>query len=111
MTNEFSFTLGPSPIDGVGVFATHAIEENAELRMFAPDDISWRSEFLPPTFYKHVVVELSSTMCPQDFGRMSVGWYLNHSDDPNAAHKDYRYFALRDIEPGEEVTINYTVSL
>jgi SET domain-containing protein len=38
---------------------------------------------------------------------MSIGWYLNHSDQPNAAHRRYVYFALKAIRKGEEVTMDY----
>jgi len=45
---------------------------------------------------------------PANFGAMAVGWYLNHSDSPNAHHDaGYKYFASRDIAAGEEITINY----
>ena len=45
--------------------------------------------------------------CPRSFTRVDVGWYLNHSDNPNAAHTDWEYFALRPIKDGEEITIDY----
>ena len=38
---------------------------------------------------------------------MSVIRYLNHSKTPNAYHKNYNYYALRDIKAGEEITIDY----
>lgn len=110
MTDEFSFTLKPSPLDGIGVFATHGIAKGACLRLFAEGDERKLTIKIPTAFQKHVVVD-NPTMCPSDFGRMSVGWYLNHSDDPNAAHKDYVYFALRNIDAGEEITIDYAISL
>ena len=34
--------------------------------------------------------------------------YINHSDTPNAAYyDDLEVCAVRDIEPGEEITHNY----
>ncbi len=34
--------------------------------------------------------------------------YINHSNDPNACYyDDLSVFALRDIEPGEEITHDY----
>jgi hypothetical protein len=45
---------------------------------------------------------------PANFSCMACGWYLNHSDTPNAHHDEgYKYYASRDIEEGEELTINY----
>ena len=43
----------------------------------------------------------------RSFGHMHVGWYLNHSDEPNAHHARFRYFASRDIDADEEITIDY----
>ncbi len=45
--------------------------------------------------------------CPGDFGRMELGWYLNHSRQPNVFHKNYHYYTSRDIKKGEELTIDY----
>lgn len=45
--------------------------------------------------------------------RTHHGWYTNHSAEPNlkaymcGMHGDLDYVALRDIEPGEECTIDY----
>jgi len=33
--------------------------------------------------------------------------YLNHSKDPHAEFVGFELYALRDIEPGEEITIDY----
>ena len=38
---------------------------------------------------------------------MEIGWHLNHSRTPNAKHRGYRYYALRDIKQGKEITIDY----
>jgi SET domain-containing protein len=32
---------------------------------------------------------------------------LNHSETPNAVHRDYEYYALVNIRAGEEITIDY----
>ena len=46
-------------------------------------------------------------MTPIDFGKMEIGWYLNHSYFPNTFHKEYHFYALKDIKAGEEITIDY----
>jgi hypothetical protein len=46
--------------------------------------------------------------CPKHFDALTVSWYLNHSDQPNvAADANYRFSALRDIDAGEELTVDY----
>lgn len=45
--------------------------------------------------------------CPSDFRRMSLGWYLNHSETPTLIANGEEYIAARDILPGEELTIDY----
>jgi SET domain-containing protein len=42
------------------------------------------------------------------FNVITPSWYLNHSDNPSAYSDDqYSFFALRDIEKGEELTLDY----
>lgn len=109
-TNEFSFVLKPSS-HGIGVFATHAIKAGSALRLFG-DERSEGVRFLdkndvPEEFWGHCIDRGEKLACARDFGAMPVGWYLNHSSSPNAGHKDYNYFALRDIKAGEEILIDY----
>jgi SET domain-containing protein len=45
---------------------------------------------------------------PRTFNMLSVGWYVNHSDEPNlVAGDDGRFRALRRIATGEELTADY----
>lgn len=46
-------------------------------------------------------------MAPRDFGRMSVGWFLNHSTTPNASHKNFYFRASKRIRVGDEVLVDY----
>jgi SET domain-containing protein len=114
-TDEYSFSLKPSPIEGVGVFANHAIARGTWLRLFSEPWGRRIRRSTPMTidrrnFLKRYCIEnekADAFFGPRDFGRMSVGWYLNHSSQPNAAHRKFKYFALRDIASGEEITIDY----
>ena len=45
---------------------------------------------------------------PRTLNMLSVGWYLNHSERPNVeADDDGRFFTLRRIRKGEELTADY----
>lgn len=110
-TDEFSFLLKPAK-HGIGVFAAHGIQKDTYLRLFREENetsrgTNRRKDSVPEVFQQYCLDRGDSLRCPQDFGRMEVGWHLNHSKEPNAYHNDYNYFALRDILEGEEITIDY----
>jgi SET domain-containing protein len=45
---------------------------------------------------------------PKNLNRLSVGWYVNHCDEPNlVAGDDGRFRSLRRIRMGEELTADY----
>ena len=45
---------------------------------------------------------------PPNLNRLSVGWYVNHSDRPNIeAGEDGRFRTLRSIRKGAELTADY----
>lgn len=113
-TDEFSFILKPSKLGGVGVFCTHGIVKGTRLVLF-PD--------LKPRYFSTARMERdprlqafcqvygvdvgSGSVVARSFSHMHVGWYLNHSDEPSAHQERFKYFASRDIEANEEITIDY----
>lgn len=112
-TNEFSFLLKPSAY-GVGVFAAHDIPEGTHLRLFGDKEtIDLRSiertkDSVPEVFRDFCMDRGDTLVCPQDFGHMHVGWYLNHSKDSNTYRDtDYKWYASKDIKEGEEILIDY----
>jgi hypothetical protein len=111
-TTEFSFELKPSGY-GIGVFAVHDIVKGSYLRLFAFDHchdngfIIRKKEDVPETFRKYCIDRGETLSGPKDFGCMDVGWHVNHSNNPNSFHSGYEYYALRNIEAGEEITIDY----
>lgn len=113
-TNEFSFILKPSE-HGVGVFTTHDIANDTRLRLWGnqtEDDVDrsriFDKEAVPKAFRGYCVDRGDKLLCPNDFGLMEIGWYVNHSDIPNAYQKNYKWFyAKRDIKEGEEILIDY----
>ncbi len=99
-----------SRIEGVGVFTTRWIRKGDTIPLFDDDD--WRLIKRP----RREEWALVDRFClrdeqgyhgPADWHGMSIGWYLNHADDPNVEHRDYVYRAVSSIRPGEELTVDY----
>ena len=110
-TNEFSFILKPAK-HGIGVFAVHDIKAGTFLRLFGDDEHPeenrmLQKEVVPDLFRQYCIDRGPELACPDDFGRMPIGWYLNHSQIPSAAHTNWEYYATRDIAAGDEITIDY----
>src|SRR3989338_632179 len=111
-TDEFSFLLKPSE-HGVGVFAMHDIKEGTYLRLFGNEKDGERAHIrkkrdIPNKLFLLYCVDMGDeALCPNDFGAMPVGWYMNHSQDANAVHRDYHWYAARYIKEGEEVLADY----
>ncbi len=107
MTNEFSFYLAVSKIHGVGVFAAHTINTGEELKLFYESSVPRNG--IPKLFQRYIVEDDMVRWCPRNFGRMSIGWYLNHSTQPNvtATPTCEKYYATKRIVRGEEITIDY----
>ncbi len=109
--------LKPSGVHGVGVFTTARIQREAWLRLWQPDDwrfVTFDESDSDPELLEfrdiYCVRDAGGYFCPLDFHRMSIGWYMNHSDEPNVRYRskdDFEYFASRDIEAGEEITCDY----
>jgi hypothetical protein len=49
--------------------------------------------------------------CPRSFNQLTPAWYLNEpkrGELPNVrADKNYDFYALKDILPGDELTVEY----
>jgi SET domain-containing protein len=112
-TDELSFVLRASAVSGVGVFITHPVKKGAFLALFVADEVRRipysEMEKNPQlrAFCLTYGIERREYVCvPHSFSQMDIGWYLNHSKTPNADH-DGKWLALRDIEAGEEITIDY----
>ncbi|MEX2285491.1 MAG: SET domain-containing protein [Planctomycetaceae bacterium] len=113
-TDEFSFVLKPSSLSGIGVFSTHGIAKgtrlalfpNLKTRFFSNKQIG-RDPRLKSFCQVYGVETRNGSRVARNFCYMQVGWYLNHSEAPNAHHECYRYFASRDIDANEEITIDY----
>ena len=114
-TDQYSFILAPSAIAGIGVFATHAIKKHTKLRLFSNEDsqiIPHNSPLLKLPRVRwfcqwYGVEDVDGYHCPKNFGKMDIGWYVNHSKMPNAYQQTSIYYAARDIKKGEEILIDY----
>ena len=116
-----SIGLGPSPIQGVGVFAARSISEGTNV--FATDQrrIRWVDETvvdaldLTPfqqSLYEDFAIRLDGKLgCPETFNHLSVGWYVNEPEAGRAPNlrptADFNLVAARDIAAGEELTLSY----
>ncbi len=106
---EFTFILQPSALGGVGIFATHPIPMGTELFLGAFTPQKMKSKNVPEAFKKYCVY-LNDEECfaPERFDRMEIGWYINHSPEPNIQKISGKpIVALRDIKQGEEIFMDY----
>jgi len=107
--------LRPSTIEGIGCFTLQPIAAGEVVgNLWDDEDVRFvPAASVPPdmlALHKRYCVESPDGFwCPLDFKRMSVGWYLNHSDRPNLVSRDggQSYVALRDIPAEAELTIDY----
>jgi SET domain-containing protein len=112
------FVLRPSKIQGVGVFTTVPIAKGEHLRLWQQEDSRFVSDEeaandpeMAELGERYCVRDAGGWWCPLDFHRMSIGYYMNHSDEPNVhtiKEWNYEYYALRNIAAGEEIVCDYT---
>src|SRR6266436_1564650 len=121
-SSEFSCVLKPSPIAGIGVFALHDIPKGAVILHTKFKIRLLKTKEVPAELLSYCV-HLNDEEClgPEQFDRMEIGWYINHSDTPNIARnrtaeysdqeinsfKARPFTAIRDIKAGDEITVDY----
>lgn len=100
--------IGPAGEKGLGVFATSRIEPG-ELVWDYQGEERWISE-VPEELWQYLFqVGYDRYVVPE---KGSVGWYINHSCEPNCLIMGRtRIVAARRIEPGEEVTFDYSTNV
>jgi SET domain-containing protein len=106
---EFTFILQPSALGGLGVFTTHPISKGT--RLFSGTYVSRTMKIadVPAAFKKYCIfLNDEECLCPERFDRMEIGWYINHSHQPNIQKNTDKYVvAVCDIKQGEEILIDY----
>lgn len=117
--------LAPSRIHrgGVGVFAIRHIAKGKHLFQGDVEDMVWiERKDLPRgpkaihKLYDDFAVIITDKVdkktrygCPLSFNRLTPSWFLNHSPKPNVrCDANYRFVALKDITPGDELTVDYS---
>jgi SET domain-containing protein len=108
--------IGRSRIHGVGVLAIRDIPRGTRLFRGEDERVVW----VRLTHIRRLPVELRRLYTdfgmawgqrigvPRTLNMLSVGWYLNHSARPNTrCDEDGRFYALRRIRKGEELTADY----
>jgi SET domain-containing protein len=108
--------LGASPINGVGVFAIKKIPKGTVIFPEDQEDLVWINKSslrgLSPEekrLYDDFCIILGNRYgCPKSFNELTPAWYFNESAAPNVGTDNlYRFYALRDIRKGEELTVDY----
>ena len=109
--------LAPSRIQGVGLFAIKNLAKGEEVPIWDQNDMRFFE--VPPAddklfhevFHHYCIRTKGGYYGPKDFLKMSIGWYINHSDAPNLEERlegaTWRYYTTRAIAKGEEVTMDY----
>jgi SET domain-containing protein len=109
---KFDVRVGPSPIDGLGVFAAEAIAPHRKIGEIRGESISVADARIRATRSERIMIVELSPQRAIDFSRSADPMrYTNHSCRPSA-RLDIRqgrveFYALRDIAAGEEITVDY----
>lgn len=109
---KFDVRVAPSTIDGHGVFATGPIPARLKIGEIRGESISVQQARIRATRHERIMIVEVSNRKAIDFGASTDPMrFTNHSCAPNArlAIRGGRveFYALRDIAPGEEITVDY----
>ncbi len=109
--------LRPSRLHGVGVFAIRKIKRGMMPFHDDNDEMIWIEDASVPKgpmeirrlYDDFAIIRSGRYGCPPSFNSLTVSWYLNHSKKPNVrCDENYDFVALKDIRPGEELTVDYS---
>jgi hypothetical protein len=117
--HEVYTRLRPSIVHkgGVGVFAIKRIKKGQICFPADSDEMVWVAKNRRPNAPKSVrdlyhdfgVFRKGRCGCPTSFDRLTPAWYVNDSKTPNVRRdRGFDFIALRDIQPGEELTADYS---
>lgn len=89
---------------GKGIFSLSNIKKGRFVFRFTGKKIDIMDPRLNP---KCMQVSLWQFICPD---KKDIGYYLNHSCDSNCYVVHDKIIAKKDIKPGEEITIDYSLA-
>lgn len=95
--------------NGRGVFTKYPFHKIFDLFLFSDKviEIQHKAGCHCETCCRCIQIGEVDWFCPKE---NSFGWYLNHSCTPNAFALENEIIAFRQIEEGEEITIDYSTT-
>ncbi|HLD39862.1 MAG TPA: SET domain-containing protein [Candidatus Nanoarchaeia archaeon] len=98
--SKANFLIKETPECGKGIFSKKAHPKNEVLFSFGSKIVSWFKA-------NHRSIQLGKNKWLNP-SKKELGYYVNHSCQPNARFKaPHHVAALRAIKPGEEITLDY----
>ncbi|MBL8331184.1 MAG: SET domain-containing protein [Rubrivivax sp.] len=109
---KYAVDVHESRIDGQGAFAAEGIPSRRKIGEIRGESIDVEQARIRATRTERVMIVELSAKRAIDFSRSTDPMrYTNHSCAPNARlctrNGRVEFYALRDIAPGEEITVNY----
>lgn len=108
-------SIRKSPIDGKGCFATVRFGRGRKIAEYTGERISDLEARRRARRAKLRICDLDGKWSLDGSRGGNGTHYINHSCEPNAYMKTLYghvlFFALRDIQPAEEITIDYEITL
>jgi len=109
---KFAVDVRASRIDGRGAFAAEAMPARRKIGEIRGESVSVReARRRAKTMERIMIVEVSHTRAIDASGSTDPLRFTNHSCQPNAVLRirqgRVEFYAMRDIAPGEEITVNY----
>jgi SET domain-containing protein len=109
---KYAVAVRPSTIDGMGVFAAEGIPAAAKIGEIRGESISVEDARIRATRHERIMIVELSRRRAIDFSKSADPMrFTNHSCAPNARlcidNGRVEFFALRVVEAGEELTVDY----
>lgn len=109
---KFALKVGPSAIDGQGVFAAEAIPARRKIGEVRGEPVSLQEAQSRSRGQARIMMIAVSARRAIDASQSTDALrFTNHWCRPNASLRlnqgRVEFYAMRDIAPGEEITVNY----